>query len=370
MPVHCSFVVHRGAQPGQVKLRQPTATCQGQADLADLIFVMQALRQKTQTLQQPKTINTQPEAVIHGFNLRGDTTLRTLRTLSTTLYTNPPDRLGEQLGTKHFLKRPANAQIVRKSRRRVFQMLRKCTRLITNHAKKTLTLLRRHVGKVGQGFGCRTDIAERPAAAFGQRLNQPVTSRIALVGCRNVIEGDDKAGDCRSGHTGHRLSRCGEHRQHMGTQQTPTPRHRHKLRCDPGLFTLPLLQTLKGMGNQTSFKNRVDRTAQTKQFIAWRFSRAAQLLPCPLVVEEDTAIEIADDHALVEIGHQGSQTRALLFQRRTRLANTTGDIQFQRIARCGQLIDGATERAQLHRTVLGKAHPAMADQRINFLGHA
>ena len=98
---------------------------------------MQARSQIGQSLEQAEAVDTQPDALIDGIDLDGQTTA----------LADTTDGCADQLGTKHFFQRPAHTQIVRESMRRRFKMTGERPRFVLNDPQKTIALLRRDVGE-------------------------------------------------------------------------------------------------------------------------------------------------------------------------------------------------------------------------------
>ena len=92
--------------------------------------------------------------------------------------------------------------------------------------------------------------------------------------------------------------------------------------------------------------------AEAEQLTPEIFRTSAQLLLCPLVVEQHAAVEIADNNTPIELRHERGQAAALLLQRCPRLPYALRHIARQHITRGGQPVDGMPQHAQFGRTVL------------------
>ncbi len=80
----------------------------------------------------------------------------------------------------------------------------------------------------------------------------------------------------------------------------------------------------------------------------------------PLVVEQDAALRVADNHALGQLRHECTQAVSLLVGIGARLRDARLHVAQRLLVPCGEQIDRAGELAQLARTVRTHAMPRIA----------
>lgn len=100
-----------------------------------------------------------------------------------------------------------------------------------------------------------------------------------------------------------------------------------------------------------------------------RIRERLELQPRAVVAEQDAAIEVAHDDALVELGHQRRQPVALLLDRQARLADARLHVILQTLPLISQAIHGLGDALQLRRT--GRLEPARrigTHQQANLVG--
>ena len=142
-------------------------------------------------------------------------------------------------------------------------------------------------------------------------------SRARLLGevARDVVEHQHEAVQRR---VAGRLGADRAHRRHLHAQQLPGARAGDELRRRVRHAALqPLLDALERVRDQLAVEHRVDRAAEPDQLAAVgeravRSSRRTKLQARAVVVEQDATVEVADDDALRQLGHQRREPAALL----------------------------------------------------------
>ena len=109
-----------------------------------------------------------------------------------------------------------------------------------------------------------------------------------------------------------------------------------------------LLDGLERVGDQRAVDDAMDRAAEADQLrpARRRAREPAEELAGAFVVEQDPAVEVADHHALVELGHQRAELVALLGHVPARLGHQPGHVLLQRAPLLREAVDRRGERAR------------------------
>ena len=183
-------------------------------------------------------------------------------------------------------------------------------------------------------------LAERRPARLGELEQLPVAPRLRLVLVGDVVEQQHEAAQRRS------LRRGRAHRRHADPQQVPGRRAGHeprrgRRRVAPRAMRCSTVS--QRVRDQRPVDDAVDRAAEPDQLraAAGASPTAAEQRARPLVVEQDPAVEVADHHALVQLGHQRAELVALLGHAAARLLHQPRHVRLQRPALAGQRVDRA-----------------------------
>ena len=258
---------------------------------------------------------------------------------------DPPRGSGEQVCPEHLLQRPARHQILRRARGERGEPRAHGGHLVADHLVEALTLLRLEVRVVEHverglyaGEGC--------PARLGQLEQLPVASRLRLVLVGDVVEQQDEAGALRS--AGRRAHRRQAHAQKMpGGRAGHEARRRRSGVAAPGD---PPFHRLERVRDQRAVYEAVDRPPEPDQLGAAGARRPvkepAVELPRALVVKQDSPVEVADQHALVQLGHQRGELVALLLHVPARLCHQPRHVLLQAAPLAGQPVYGAGQVAE------------------------
>ena len=124
------------------------------------------------------------------------------------------------------------------------------------------------------------------------------------------------------------------------------------------------------MGDQGAVDDRMDRPPEPDQLRAARAPRrrrqSPEELPGAGVVEQDPAFEVADHHALLELGHQRAELVALVRDLGARLGDAPGHVGRERPARGGQRVDRGDQVPRRRRPsgAMSGTEPAPASARV------
>ncbi len=126
---------------------------------------------------------------------------------------------------------------------------------------------------------------------------------------------------------------------------------RHELRRGGGLSAgEAAFDRLAGMGDQRPVDHRMDRAAEPDELGAagrvGRLREAAEERPGAAVVEQDAALEVADDDALLQLGHQRAKLVALERHLPARLVDQPGHVGAEGLALVGERVHRGRDRAE------------------------
>ncbi len=221
------------------------------------------------------------------------------------------------------------------------------------------SVARRHVAQAA------ADAGDGRATFVGQLLHHEIALGIVLEEARDVFQGQHVAADRRRRH----LDRCHtlpcritrdrpglrrDDRRHLDADQMAGTGSGDEMRQQLAALALEaVLQRFQRMCNESMIEHGVDRAAETDQRacslgVGHQVSR---LQPCAVVVEDDAAVEVADDHRLRQVGHQRGQPVLLAFDRGLGLPHPRLDVAEQVVALLRQFIGRRRQLAHLGRSL-------------------
>ncbi len=215
-------------------------------------------------------------------------------------------------------------------------------------------------------------VGQGRAAALGQGVEHPVTRRLGLEVTGDVVQHQHEA---RQG-LGGLLWRTGRrtHGRHLYPEELARRGGRHelrrRLRCPAQDALLDVLQRMR---DQLAVKHAVDGSPQTNDLRATGHARCLgqghELQTGTVVVEEDATVQVADHHALGQLGHQCRQPTALLLDPAGHLGDPFIHFPAQGFALLDQLIEQPGQLARLDVALERKRpHHVRAQHHLGLLG--
>ena len=215
---------------------------------------------------------------------------------------------GDEVRPEHLLQRPAGQQILRGVGGEVGEPRAHGVDLVAHHGVEALALGGLQVGIVEHVEG-GPHAGERCPARLGQ-LDQPVVAaRLGGIVVGDVVEEQHVAAEGG-------VPFAGPHRRQADLEEVAGRRGGDELRGRGGLAAGDAaLDGFAGVVDQGAVDHRVDRPAEADQLGAagavGGAREPAEEGAGAAVVEQDPPVEVADDDALVQLGHQRPELVAL-----------------------------------------------------------
>ena len=335
----------RRTLPADVELGVPRARHQPEAHLAHMKFVLETLRDVGKPLREREAVHPEPKLGIDSLELGREAG----PTLDTAL------RQSQQVLAAHVLERPARLQSLGRLRGETMQVIRLAHHLVPDDRRETGAPRRIHLRMLGDVLDRSSDVGERGT----RRLDQALEDRRALgvrgneqrdVGEQQHVTGElaRRALDTLHAQNGRRLHAEQAARAVRGDETGALP---HVPR---GLS----LHRLDRMQDHGPIEDAEHRSAEPEQLAAILPFGATEQRFGRCVVEQDSSVAVADEHALIELGDQRGEPIALCLDPCLRLGHRRLDIRQQFRALVGKLIDGVRDRLErgcrfLRQTVVG-----------------
>ena len=185
---------------------------------------------------------------------------------------------------------------------------------------------------------------ERGAACLGQRERLAVAPGRSRMRVGDVVEEQHEPRHRRT------FRRGVAHRRHVHPDEMTRVRGCHEARrrgrraVAPGD---PALDGFAGVGDQRGVDRPVDPAAEADRLGARRCARLpAEELARPLVVKQDPTVEIADHHALVQLGHERAELVALSRHAAARLVHQAPRLAVERATGAREAVDRLGQRTR------------------------
>ena len=186
----------------------------------------------------------------------------------------------------------------------------------------------------------RADVGEPRPRPFDELLEQRDSLRLGVDRFGHVVEQQDVAGEAARVRCSGRLLRD---RGRLHPQQSPVAGRGDEMRALALLaFELPL-HRLDRVQDQVAVDDAEHRAAEAEE----RSVAAAEDALRGGVVEQDPALAIADEHALVQLGDQRGEPAPLRLDAGVGVGDRGRDVRRKRGPYLGKLVDRAGERLQL-----------------------
>lgn len=145
------FRRHRHARPDQIDEGHVLFGRQAEAQLADLVMILQARRQEGDGLQQRKAVHANPQVLVETLGLGGEIQPRL----------DPPAGRRHQVHAEHVLERPSRLQRIGEGVERAVEDLAHPAGFLFDDADEALARRRIHVGMLLEHFHGRPQAGER-----------------------------------------------------------------------------------------------------------------------------------------------------------------------------------------------------------------
>ena len=279
------------AGPEQVEVGPAAARGEAEPEGWAARGLAEAVGEEGQRLGQREAVDAEPEAVVDlgaGDRLAG-------------LGLDALGGGGDEVRPEHLLQRPAGQQILRGVGGEVGEARAHGVDLVAHHGVEALALGGLQVGIVEHVEG-GPHAGERCPARLGQ-LDQPVVAaRLGGIVVGDVVEQQHVAAEGG-------VAFAGPHRRQADLEEVAGRRGGDELRGRGGLAAGDAaLDGFAGVVDQGAVDHRVDRPAEADQLGAagavGGAREPAEQGAGAAVVEQDPPVEVADDDALVQLGHQ------------------------------------------------------------------
>ncbi len=348
LPAHHGLGAHHLPGPHQIQVGAGLGDGQAQLDPVDAEFIGQPGRQVGQRLHQRKTVDLEPQRGVD----------RVAAHLQRAQRLDAPRDGRHQVRAAHVLHRPAGLEAAGGAVGQVLHTGAQGGGLLAHHAQETRVHRGIQIG-IGQHLHRGLQVGQGPAAALGHAVQQLVAQGLLLELARHVVEHQHEA-------TQHRPRRV-EHGRHLHPQQLAVAGGGDKLRRGLGRTARhALADGVQCMVHQRTVEHGVDRAPQADRCRAVaqfrHIGQGTELQARAVVVQQHTAVQVADHDTLGELGHQGRQAPTFVVDLLAGLLHLALHVVLQQAALSHQRLDRACQAAHLGAAGIGQCPLGAAGQ--------